>query len=115
MKFVSSPDGSVHAYFDCGKAYEGHTGSLHRGVISALLDGAMTHCMFAHSHAGVTAELKVRHRHPVAVDRVAIVRGWIKRASHALYLMEAELLQDRQVKATATAKFMHQPQLAGEG
>jgi hypothetical protein len=29
-------------------------------VISALLDGAMAHRIFARGHAGVTAELKVR-------------------------------------------------------
>ena len=114
LQFLSLEDGSVQASFDCGKAFEGYAGSLHGGVISALLDGAMTHCIFAHGHAGVTAELKVRYRHPVVVDHIAIVRGRICRCSPPLYLMEAELLQDGQVKATATAKFMDQPQLAEE-
>ncbi len=114
LQFVSLADGSVQASFDCGKAFEGYAGSLHGGVISALLDGAMTHCIFAHGHAGVTAELKVRYRHPVVIDHVAIVHGLIKLYSPPLYLMEAELLQDGQVKATATAKFMDQPQLAEE-
>ena len=111
LKFISLEDGSVQASFDCGKAFEGYDGSLHGGVISALLDGAMTHCIFAHGHTGVTAELKVRYRHPVVTDHTAIVRGWIRRYSPPLYIMEAELLQDGQVKATATAKFMDQPEL----
>ena len=115
VQFVSQEDGSVRASFGCGRAFEGYAGSLHGGVISALLDGAMTHCIFAHGHAGVTAELKVRYRHPVVIDHTAIVRGWIRRSSSPLYLMEAELLQDGQVKATATAKFMDQPQLVAEG
>ena len=115
LQFVSSADGSVQASFDCSKAFEGYTGSLHGGVISALLDGAMTHCIFAHGHAGVTAELKVRYRHPIVIDRMAVVRGWIRRFSLPLYFMEAEFLQDGQVKATATAKFMDQPQLMKEG
>ena len=115
LQFVLLADGSVQTSFDCGKAFEGYPGSLHGGVISALLDGAMAHCIFAHGHAGFTAELKVRYRHPVVVDHVAVVRGLIKRYSPPLYLMEAELLQNGQVRATATAKFIDQPQLTKEG
>ena len=111
LEFTSLVDGRVRAFFDCDRAFEGYVGSLHGGVISALLDGAMTHCIFAHGHAGVTAELKVRYRHPVVTDHPATVRGRISRCSPPLYLMEAELLQDGQVKATAEAKFMDQPQL----
>ena len=112
VQFVTLADGGVEASFACNRAFEGYTGSLHGGVISALLDSAMTNCIFAHGHTPVTAELKVRYRHPVVTDRIAVVRGWIKRSSLPLYLMEAELLQDGQVKATATGKFMDQPQLA---
>ena len=115
LRFVSLGDGSVAASFDCNKAFDGYAGSLHGGVISALLDGAMTNCILAHGHTGVTAELKVRYRHPVVTDHVAVVRGWISRSLLPPYLMESELLQDGQVKATATAKFMDQPQLAEEG
>jgi len=112
LQFMLLEDGSVQASFDCGEAFEGYAGSLHGGVISALLDGAMTRCIFAHGHVGVTAELKVRYRHPVIIYHTAIVRGWIRRYSPPLYLMEAELFQDGQVKATATGKFMDQPNLA---
>jgi len=115
VQFVSLPDGSVQASFDCDRAFEGYAGRLHGGVISALLDGAMTHCIFAHGHAGITAELKVRYRHPVVTDHVAVVFGRIRNSSPPLYLMEAELLQDGQVKAIATAKFMAQAQLVEKG
>ena len=46
---------------------------------------------------------------------MAVVRGRIKRSLLPLYLMEAELLQDGQVKAIATAKFMAQSQLVEKG
>ena len=114
VQFKTLSDGSVQASFGCGKAFEGYAGRIHGGVISALLDGAMTHCIFARGDVGVTGELKVRYRHPVIVDLTAIVRGWIRRFSSPLYLMEAELLQDGQVKVIATAKFMAQSELADE-
>jgi acyl-coenzyme A thioesterase PaaI-like protein len=35
---------------------------LHGGVISSILDGTMTNCLFAHGTVAVTAELRVRFR-----------------------------------------------------
>jgi len=84
-------------------------------VISALLDGAMTHCIFAQGHMGVTAELKVRYRHPVITGRIAVLSGRIRESRPPLYLMAAELLQDGQVKVTATAKFLALPQSVDKG
>ena len=115
VQFTQLDDGGVQGSFDCDKAYEGYPGKIHGGIISALLDGVMTNCIFAHGYAGVTGELKVRYRHPVVVGRSATVHGWIKRVSFPLYLTEAELVQDGQVKVTATAKFMVQPQLVEKG
>ena len=115
LRFALREGGGVQASFDCSKVFEGYADNLHGGVIAALLDGAMTHCIFARGHAGVTGELTVRYRHPVVTDHVAVVHGWIERSAPPLYLTAAELLQDNQVKATATAKFMDQPRLASEG
>jgi len=115
VQFIQLDDGGVQGSFDCDKAYEGYPGKIHGGVISALLDGVMTNCIFAQGYAGVTGELKVRYRHPVVVDRAVTVHGRIKRVSFPLYLTEAELVQDGQVKVTATAKFMAQPQLVAKG
>jgi len=106
VRFIPLSGGGVQAFFRCDREFEGYRGKIHGGVISALLDGAMTHCIFASGAAGVTGELKVRYRHPVLVGRTAIVRGRIQRESRPLYITEAELIQDGQVKALATAKFM---------
>lgn len=115
VQFIPLADGGVQAFFQCDKAYEGYAGKIHGGVISALLDGAMTHCIFACGKAGVTGELKVRYRHPVVVGQTAIVRGWINRVSGPLYITEAQLLQDQCVKAIATAKFMARSELVERG
>ena len=115
LVFRSSEDGSVQATFDCERAYEGYANILHGGVVSALLDGAMTNCLFAHEHAGVTAELTVRFRHPVCTDATATVRAWIERCSPPLHVLRAELAQEGQVKATARGKFMAKRGLRGNG
>ena len=106
LEFTLLEDGSVQAAFDCGGAFQGYPGLLHGGVISALLDGAMTNCLFAHGQQGITGELKVRFRHPVVTDRPAIVRAWIDRSIPPFYVLQAELIQDEWVKAKATGKFV---------
>ncbi|MBN2446448.1 MAG: PaaI family thioesterase [Phycisphaerae bacterium] len=106
LEFEAAPDGSVHAEFDCDAMFEGYAGKLHGGIISAILDGAMTNCLFEHGHPGVTAELTVRFRHPVQTAQKATVRAWIERCSPPLHVLRAELSQDDELKATAIGKFM---------
>jgi len=106
VDFVGLEDGGVEAVFGCGKEFEGYNGLLHGGVISALLDGAMTNCMFAHGHAALTAELNVRFHRPVLIGAPVTVRAWIKKDLYPLFVVEAEVVQDKQVKATAAGKFM---------
>jgi acyl-coenzyme A thioesterase PaaI-like protein len=79
---------------------------LHGGVISAILDGAMTHCLLARGRSGVTARLIVRFLHPVAADRPVAVRAWLNDYSPPLYVLESELSQDGKLMARATAKFI---------
>ena len=109
LDFTLSEDKGVESNFDCNRAYEGYANVLHGGVISSLLDGAMTNCMFAYGCSAVTAELKVRFRHPVVTGQIATVRAWIVQSASPLYIVKAEVLQGGQVKATATGKFMRQP------
>ncbi|MCD4701220.1 MAG: PaaI family thioesterase [Candidatus Aegiribacteria sp.] len=106
LSFTQLPDGSVEAKFDCDKVFEGYRNILHGGITSALLDGAMTNCMFAHDIHAVTAELNVRFLHPVACCHLVTIRAWITRSTTKLHLLRAELSQKNQIMATATGKFV---------
>jgi uncharacterized protein (TIGR00369 family) len=106
LKFVVREDGGVEASFPCREAYQGYSGLLHGGVTSMLLDAAMTNCLFSLGKAAVTARLIVRFAFPVAVDSSAVVRAWLRDASPPLFVLEAELVQNGRVAATATAKFI---------
>jgi acyl-coenzyme A thioesterase PaaI-like protein len=106
LEFHLGKDGAVEASFACQGVFEGYPATLHGGIICALLDGAMTNCLFACGHAAVTAELKVRFRHPVITERPARVRAWITSSQRPLHEVVAELVQDEQVMATARGKFV---------
>jgi len=111
LHFDVADDGSVKADFQCDEAFEGYPGVLHGGVISSILDGAMGNCIFACGQAAVTIEMTTRFRHPVTTYSQATVSAKIIRISHPLYLLEAEIAQDGEIKATAKGKFYNRPDL----
>ncbi len=106
VKFAVNDDGSVSASFVGRSALEGYPGCLHGGIIAALLDGAMTDCLFAHGHVAMTGELKVRYREPVIIGEEVLLRAWIVQSLSPLHMLKAELKQKGCVKATASAKFV---------
>jgi len=114
LKFEATSDNGVKALFECDKTYEGYTGILHGGVISLILDGAMGNCMFRRGQTAVTVEMTTRFKYPVEINKTAMVTARITRSAHPLYLLEAEIKQEGQVKATAKGKFYDQPELADE-
>jgi uncharacterized protein (TIGR00369 family) len=109
IDFRPAADSGVEADFDCARVFEGYSHRIHGGVIAAILDGAMTNCLFAHGLVAVTAELTVRYRHPVTAGRRVTVRAWIRESSRRLHRMRAELAQNGRVLITATAKFLELP------
>lgn len=102
----------VCADFRPDKWSEGYKGMPHGGIISAVLDGAMGNCLFAQGITGITGELNIRFKHPVRIHQEVRARAWIKTISHPYYLVKSEIIQDGQVKAYATGKFIDKPDLA---
>ena len=106
VDFVSCDDGSVIGLFRGDATLQGYSGVLHGGIIAALLDGAMTNCLFAHKICAVTAELNVRYHDPVFADKAVLLSASISRSAHHLHVMQAALKQEGKVKAEAVGRFM---------
>jgi len=108
LTFAPDPagDGAVEAPFACDAAFEGYPGVIHGGIVAALLDGAMTNCLFAQGVVALTGDLRVRYRHPLRVGLEARVRAGVTRVTPPLYACAAEIHQAGRCVATATAKFM---------
>jgi uncharacterized protein (TIGR00369 family) len=111
LAFNTHADGHVEATFPCDHLYQGYTGYLHGGVTAALLDSAMTNCLFAHGRVAVTGELNVRFLKPVIVSRSAVVSARSAESLPPLFYMKAELRQNGETMATA--KFMETQQMEG--
>jgi len=110
IDYFSANNNEICAEFYCDRFYEGYCGMMHGGIISAVLDGAMTNCLFAEGKTAVTVEMTIKYKLPVKINMLAIVKARIKENLDPLFYLEAELIQNGKVKACAKGKFFNQPQ-----
>jgi len=115
LRFRVLEDGGVEARFDGGSFYQGYRDLLHGGVITTLLDAAMTNCLFARGLGAMTAELQVRFVHPVAAGQGCTVRARCEKCVPPLFVIRAELFQGGQCHAWATGKFLDRTVAPGDG
>jgi uncharacterized protein (TIGR00369 family) len=113
LQFALGVDDTVVAEFELDQTVEGYVGWPHGGITTSILDGAMTNWLFAHGLTCVTAELKVRFRHPVLLGQPARVTASLETATHPLYVLEAHIVQNSQLKTRATGRFMYAKELMG--
>lgn len=109
LDFEANAEGEVSAVFQAHEKLQGYAGILHGGVISALLDAAMTHCLFNQGIQGLTAELRVRFLKPVPWETPIELKAKLDEARPPLYQVKAELRQKGVIVAKAQAKFLDRP------
>jgi hypothetical protein len=63
LEFQAVDVDTVCATFQASPELQGYDGILHGGVIAALLDAAMTHCLFHRGIQAMTGDLHVRFLH----------------------------------------------------
>jgi uncharacterized protein (TIGR00369 family) len=113
LAFHAEADGSVRARIRCGALFEGYRETVHGGVIAALLDSAMTNCLFARGVSAVTAELRVRYLARARPDRMLEAVARLARTRRPLYHLEAELVPGGVTVARAHARFL-EPRAAAD-
>lgn len=77
IRFEPGDDGSVTAVWDPERCWEGFEGVVHGGIVSTVLDEAMSKAVASAGCEALTAELRVRLRRPVTVGGSYRIRGWI--------------------------------------
>ena len=79
---------SIKTVFTPQKIHQGYQDVVHGGIISTILDEAMTKLAFALGYNAVTAKLTVRFKKPLMVGETVVVTG--KLTKEAKRAMEAE-------------------------
>jgi uncharacterized protein (TIGR00369 family) len=104
--FQADDSDVISAQFQGHPRFQGYDGILHGGMISALLDAAMTQCLFHHGVQAVTADLHVRFVKPAPCEALLELRSWLLSVRSPLYRVAAHLVHEEQTVAKAEAKFM---------
>jgi acyl-coenzyme A thioesterase PaaI-like protein len=106
LKFDSDETGSVSTIFQGNHKLQGYKGLMHGGIISSLLDCAMTYCLFSRDVEARTAEIIVRFIKPVPYDASLFIKAWVTSAHRSLYKLQAELSTNGELLAKAEGKFI---------
>jgi acyl-coenzyme A thioesterase PaaI-like protein len=79
LRLCFAPDGdrAVVAVWRTKEVWEGFRGVIHGGIVSTVLDEAMSKAVAAAGICAVTCELRIRLRQRVEVAEELRIRGWV--------------------------------------
>jgi acyl-coenzyme A thioesterase PaaI-like protein len=110
IRYQRQDSGEMTATWTPGSAWEGFRGIVHGGVVSTVLDEAMSKAVAATGSQALTAELRVRFRRHVTSGDAFLIRGWIVKQNRRLTETEATLTApDGTEHAHAWARFLALP------
>ncbi|MDD2624738.1 MAG: PaaI family thioesterase [Candidatus Riflebacteria bacterium] len=106
LDFYADQAGTVYAEFQTNSYLQGYKGILHGGVTCALLDSAMTHCLFNLKIEGLTGEMKIKFVKPIPINSKVILKAMLEKQYDPLYIIKADLYSEEILYASASAKFI---------
>ena len=97
---------SAHCTTLLSDKYQGWAGYVHGGIIASMIDGAMVHACKAIGLKCVTAELSIKYRNPIPVDREIEIIGKVTKQIPLLAYTESSITVDGSVFVEAHAKML---------
>ncbi len=95
---------AARAEFTPDKLHQGWSGLVHGGIISCLLDEAMSYAALFEGVNSLTAKMQTRFRHPVQIDKPLIITASLTKKTRKLVEAKAEIsLKDSTPVADSTA------------
>jgi acyl-coenzyme A thioesterase PaaI-like protein len=91
IRYELDSGGTVTAGWTPTSEWEGFRGIVHGGIVSTVLDEAMSKAVVASRCEALTGELRVRFRRPVEAGEELRIRGWIVERRKRLITAEATL------------------------
>lgn len=115
LRFEPAGTDGVAARCVLDERFQGYVGVTQGGIVAAVLDAAMTHCLFQRGLRAMTARLGVRFRSPVRTGVPMTVTARLVEAEGAtrmpgrVHSLSAEIEQEGELRASATATFVDIP------
>ena len=109
INFRRCPDG-ICADWVTTSDWESFQGTIHGGIITTVLDEAMSKAIIARNWEALTVELRVRFRGRVSPKEMLHIRGWVIEKQKRKILAEAALTTiGGEERAHAWATFLEPP------
>ncbi|MGO8720328.1 MAG: PaaI family thioesterase [Acidobacteriaceae bacterium] len=93
VTFTAEANGVIAEWIP-GKSWESFQGIVHGGVLSTLLDEAMSKAIIASGMEAFTAELRVRFKQKLHTGETVQIRGWMVQKQKRRITAEASLCSD---------------------
>lgn len=107
LQFRTESRGVVAAEWTPDASWEGFQGIVHGGIVSTVLDEAMSKAVASTGTPGLTCQLEVRLRRSVVPGEVFKVRGWVVDQRKRRVRVEADIRDAHDMeRAHATATFL---------
>ncbi len=106
LKFKKIGESAVSTTFTGNSNFQGYTGVMHGGVLSALLDTAMAQCLLHQNIEAVTGELNVRYLEQVNCDTTLDIKAWVDSSLPPLYHLKSQICIGDKIVCKGKAKFM---------
>jgi len=95
---------TARAEFTPGKFHQGWSGVVHGGIISCVLDEAMSYAALFEGVNTITAKMQARFKRPVQIGEHVVITGWVTKKSRRLVEAKGEVsLKDGTPIADSTA------------
>jgi len=116
LKFTQEGKG-VRAEFTPDKLHQGWSGVVHGGIISCILDEAMSYAALYAGVNSLTAKMQTRFKRPLQTDEPLVITARVTKQTRKLIEAEAEMhLKDGTPVADSTATmFIAKPREEGKG
>ena len=115
LKFTKDGD-TLRSEFTPGKAHQGWPGIVHGGILTCLLDEAMSYAAYYEGVTCLTASMHIRLRQPVIVEEPLVITALVTKNRKKLIETTGRVcLKDGTVIAESTAKQFVVENEAGHG
>ncbi|MGC9461773.1 PaaI family thioesterase [Vibrio genomosp. F10] len=85
---------------------EGYDGIMQGGIVTALHDATMLHCLFQNNITAMTVSITSRFHHPILIGQELEIRAqWVK-SSRNIYFLESQITQCGKLCSSAKSQFM---------
>lgn len=104
--FETLVGGAVRGEIVATRNVQGYDGAMQGGLVSALHDSAMLHCLFGLGIKAMTVKLETRFHSPVVIGKNVSVEAKLLKSRHGVHFLESKVSIDDITCSSATSQFM---------